>query len=282
MKLNDHSPYLWIVSVSLRVLSAPEHVQQGVLVCAHQNPLQNHGTPHHPCKSNPYNLKTVQHWNTHKHTHTPYTIFILADPSLVLTSGALHLLAPASLPPATSKTHSTSKPCCQRSTGGDVRPLVLGRIIFQRRHCTTAKLFQWCSVMPILIQHMQDTTQTPSIGLWHPSYAIGSRKLSANEKFFGGAQTVISLLQTTEIKQGVSFIATNKVYTSTNTTTIVWIEKELFFSFLLTQGGCISGLHVCLGAMLHLVILVPKPFRGYWPRQWTAVQRLRVPLQWRN
>ena len=53
------------------------------------------------------------------------------------------------------------------------------------------------------------------------SYAIGPRKLSANEQFFVGAQTVVSLLQTTQIKQGVSFIAANKVYTSTNKTTIV-------------------------------------------------------------
>ena len=53
------------------------------------------------------------------------------------------------------------------------------------------------------------------------SYAIGSRKLSANEQLFVGAQTVVSLLQTTQIKQGVSFIAANKVYTSTNKTTIV-------------------------------------------------------------
>ena len=53
------------------------------------------------------------------------------------------------------------------------------------------------------------------------SYAIGSRKLSANEQFFVGAQTVVSLLQTTEINQGVSFIAANEVYTSTNKTTIV-------------------------------------------------------------
>ena len=37
------------------------------------------------------------------------------------------------------------------------------------------------------------------------SYAIGSRKLSANEQFFVGAQTVVSLLQTIQIKQGVSF-----------------------------------------------------------------------------
>ena len=47
------------------------------------------------------------------------------------------------------------------------------------------------------------------------SYVIGSRKLSANEQFFVGAQTVVSLLQTNQIKQGVSFIAANKVYTST-------------------------------------------------------------------
>ena len=51
------------------------------------------------------------------------------------------------------------------------------------------------------------------------SYTIGSRKLSANEQFFVGAQTVVSLLQTTQ--QSVSFIAANKVYTSTNKTTIV-------------------------------------------------------------
>ena len=62
------------------------------------------------------------------------------------------------------------------------------------------------------------------------SYAKGSRKLSANEQFFVGAQTVVCLLQTIQIKQGVSFIAANKVYTSTNKTTIVWIEVELFSS----------------------------------------------------
>ena len=61
------------------------------------------------------------------------------------------------------------------------------------------------------------------------SYAIGSRKLSANEQFFVGAQTVVSLLQTTQIKQGVSCIAANNVYTSANKTTIVSIETELFF-----------------------------------------------------
>ena len=63
------------------------------------------------------------------------------------------------------------------------------------------------------------------------SYVISSWKLSANELFFVGAQTVVSLLKTTQIKQGVSFIAINKVYTSTNKTTIIWIKVELFFFF---------------------------------------------------
>ena len=53
--------------------------------------------------------------------------------------------------------------------------------------------------------------------------------MSANEQFFVGAQTVVCLLQTTQIKQGVSFIAAKKVYTSTNKTTVVCIETELFF-----------------------------------------------------
>ena len=53
------------------------------------------------------------------------------------------------------------------------------------------------------------------------SYATGSRKLSATEQFIVRAQTAVSLLQTTQIKQGVSFTATNKVYTSTYKTTIV-------------------------------------------------------------
>ena len=77
------------------------------------------------------------------------------------------------------------------------------------------------------------------------SYAMGSRKLSANEQFFVGAQTVVSLLQTTQIKQGVSF-------------TPAQIKPQLFESrrnsfFLLlffTRGGCVSCLRGRLGARL--------------------------------
>ena len=38
------------------------------------------------------------------------------------------------------------------------------------------------------------------------SYAIGSRKLSASEQFFVGAQTVVSLLQTTQILSDICFM----------------------------------------------------------------------------
>ena len=68
------------------------------------------------------------------------------------------------------------------------------------------------------------------------SYAIGSRKLSAKEQFFVGDQTVVSLLQTSQIKQGVSFIAANKVYTSTNKTTILESRRNSFFSFSFFGG----------------------------------------------
>ena len=42
------------------------------------------------------------------------------------------------------------------------------------------------------------------------SYAMGSWKLSANEQFVVDAQTVVNMLQTTHIKQGVSFIASRQ------------------------------------------------------------------------
>ena len=57
------------------------------------------------------------------------------------------------------------------------------------------------------------------------SYAIGPRKLSANEQFFvvggGGAQTVVSLLQTTQIISDVCFITDHVAYASSDKTKIV-------------------------------------------------------------
>ena len=53
------------------------------------------------------------------------------------------------------------------------------------------------------------------------SYAIGSRKLSANEQFFVGAHAVVSLLQTTQIISDVCFITAHGPHASSNKTTIV-------------------------------------------------------------
>ena len=53
------------------------------------------------------------------------------------------------------------------------------------------------------------------------SYAIGSRKLSANEQFFDGAQTEVILLQTTEIISHFCFITAHVAYASSNKTKIV-------------------------------------------------------------
>ena len=49
----------------------------------------------------------------------------------------------------------------------------------------------------------------------------------------------------------MSFIAANKVYTSTNKTTVVWIETGLlFFLLFFNQCGCVSCLRTCFGARL--------------------------------
>ena len=46
------------------------------------------------------------------------------------------------------------------------------------------------------------------------SYAIWSRKLSANEQFSLGAQTVVSVLQATQIMSDVCFIIDHVAYAS--------------------------------------------------------------------
>ena len=55
------------------------------------------------------------------------------------------------------------------------------------------------------------------------SYTIGPRKLSANEQFFVGAQTVVSLLPTTQIISDVCFITDYVAYASSDKTEIVSI-----------------------------------------------------------
>ena len=79
------------------------------------------------------------------------------------------------------------------------------------------------------------------------SYIIGSRKLSANEQFFVGAQTVVNLLQTTQIISDICFIADHVAYTSSNKTKIAWTQDNSFF---FTRGRCVSCLCACFGTRL--------------------------------
>ena len=53
------------------------------------------------------------------------------------------------------------------------------------------------------------------------NYAIGPRKLSANEQFFVGVQTVVSLLQITPIISDVCFITDHVAYASSDKTKFV-------------------------------------------------------------
>ena len=53
------------------------------------------------------------------------------------------------------------------------------------------------------------------------SYAIGSRKLSANVQFFVGAETVVPLLQTTQIISDVCFITGHVANASSDKTKII-------------------------------------------------------------
>ena len=111
--------------------------------------------------------------------------------------------------------------------------------------CSPVSVCVWCKLQALVYDILPSTTAIFS-------YAIGPEN-SANEQFFVDAQTVVSLLQTTQIKQGVWSIAANKVHTSTNKTTIVWIETELsFFSSFFYLGGCVSCLRACFGARLLL------------------------------
>ena len=64
------------------------------------------------------------------------------------------------------------------------------------------------------------------------SYAIGSRKLSANEHFLVGAQTMVTLLQTTKIISDVCFITDHVAYASSDKLKLFESGRNSFFFFL--------------------------------------------------
>ena len=70
--------------------------------------------------------------------------------------------------------------------------------------CVRLCVYVWLKLQTLVYDILPSTTAVFS-------YIMGSRKLSANKQFFVGAQTVTSVLQTIQIKQGMSFVAANKV-----------------------------------------------------------------------
>ena len=104
------------------------------------------------------------------------------------------------------------------------------------------------------------------------SYAIGSRKLSANEEFFV-VQTVVSLLQTSQIISDVCFItmlftpAQIKPESFESRRSFGLLFFLFFFSFLFTRGGCITCLRACLGARLGARLL-PQSYQSANSKHW--------------
>ena len=90
------------------------------------------------------------------------------------------------------------------------------------------------------------------------SYAIGPRKLSANEQFFLGAQTVVSLLQTTQIISHVCFmlpcclrqLKSSQTRLNRRRTLLSIFIIIYFLSIFFITHKCVSCLRACLGARL--------------------------------
>ena len=102
------------------------------------------------------------------------------------------------------------------------------------------------------------------------SYAIGSRKLSVNEQFFVGAQTVVSLLQTTQIIPDVCFI--------TMLLTPAQMKAKSFESrrtFFFLPGVDASHVYVRAWALgcLHSLISTRNFRRALTASRWTVARR---------
>ena len=120
----------------------------------------------------------------------------------------------------------------------------------------------WCGCVWVRLQVLVYDILPSTTALF--SYVIGSWKLSANEQFFVGAQTVV----------------TNN---SNKTRRVVYsrqqsLHQRKLFELRRTSSFDLGWRHLMLMWVLgHLaastVILVPKPFGGHWLRQWTAVRR---------
>ena len=108
-----------------------------------------------------------------------------------------------SIPPPPPPHNSLNRPPHPASTRG------------HHTHTTLFHHHMWTFKLQALVYNILPSTTAVF------SYATGSRKLSANEQFFVGAQTVESLLQTTQIMSDVCFITDHVAYTSSNKTKII-------------------------------------------------------------
>ena len=115
----------------------------------------------------------------------------------------------------------------------------------QRGRCRKAMLGVWDGGPPKLQALVYDILRSTSAVF---SYAIGSIKLSANKQFFVGAQTVVGLLQTTQIISDVCFITDHIAYASSNQTKVVWIVTELFLNPGMDASHIVDASHIYVGA----------------------------------
>ena len=181
------------------------------------------------------NVSSVPHWPSRASGRLPSSPTTSPHASRGKNCCAIRLLMPPEQTPSTGLRHPSFRGLY----------FISQRILYTHAwwwRDNSSAVMEWARLQALVYDILPSTTAVFS-------YAIGSRKLSANEQFFVGAQTVISLLQTTQIKQGVPFIAANKVYNSTNKTTMVWIETEFFFY---PGWMCLTCLRACFGARLLL------------------------------
>ena len=69
-------------------------------------------------------------------------------------------------------------------------------------------------------------------------------KNGLNEQFCVGAQTVVSLLQTSQIISDVCFITDHVAYASSDKTSHLNRDGTLLLFFFFTRSGCVSCLHL--------------------------------------
>ena len=181
---------------------------------------------------------THTHIHTHKHTYThkqTKTLLLVQDENLMARSVTLFAVA----------MQSESAILCSQWSGTWREPY---------SHSDVIALLQGYGTYVSKLQALVYDILPSTTAIF--SYAIGSRKQSANEQFSVGAQT-------TQIISNVCFITNHAAYSSSNKTKIVWIETELFFFFL--PG--VDAPHVCVRAWALGCFYLVKLFGGCWPRR---------------